>query len=186
MRLFIAYPLTSGVLAKIGFLEEKTNKKLKTKLNWIPLKNLHLTILFLGNINLENYLKLEEVFKESPDFSSFDIKVKKLDFGPPGKKRMIWLYIEKNKNLEEIKNYFEKKLEEKNINYHRENRDYLPHVNLLRLKDKSFSVNSEIKEELNWTIRINEIALFQSFLKSSGAEYEKIFSLSLLEKGDML
>lgn len=178
MRLFLAYPLSSGVLAKIGFLEERIEKNFGLKLNWIPLKNLHLTILFLGHLGYEDYLKIEEIFKESLTFKSFYIKIKKLDYGPPGKKSMIWLYIEKNENLEKIKRYFEEKLKEKKIAYKMEEREYLPHINLIRLKnEKNFP---EIKEELNWSIKVNEIALYQSFLKKTGAEYEELKNLILI------
>lgn len=181
MRLFLAYPLSSGVLAKIGFLEEKVENKIGFKLNWIPIKNLHLTILFLGHLNYEDYLKIEEIFKEEIDFKSFEIKIKKLDYGPPGKKRMIWLYVEKNENLEKIKKYFEEKLEEKRVAYKREERDYLPHINLIRLSrsEEDFLKEREIKEELKWGIKIKEIALYQSFLKKTGAEYEKLKNIIL-------
>lgn len=178
-RLFIAYPLTSGIISKIGFLEKEIEENFKLKIPWIPLKNLHLTVIFLGNIKQEDYFEIEEIFEEKLPFKIFDIKVKKLDYGPPNKKRMIWLYVEKNKNLEIIKKFFEDKLNERKINYKREEREYLPHINLARLKrEKDLP---EIKKDLNWSFRISEVSLFQSFLKKEGAEYKILKSLYLIQ-----
>ncbi len=176
-RLFIALPLTHGLLTKIGFLEERIEKKIKKKIPWIPLKNLHLTILFLGYLKEEDLVKIFEIFDDlSQNFSSLSLKIKKIDYGPPGKKRMIWLYLEKNEKLEEIKKFFEEKLDQEKINYQREERDYLPHINLVRL---NFDLKEEIKEELSWHIVLNEIVLFESHLKKGGAEYEKLKSIKI-------
>lgn len=171
LRLFIAYPLTSGILKKIGFLEDEIEKQTKQKFPWIPLKNLHLTILFLGSINYEDYLKIDKIFEEIY-FKPISVKIKKIDYGPPGHKRMIWLYVEKNKQLEEMKKIFEKKLDQEKISYKREERDYLPHINLARLKNTKNL--PQIKKELNWQIILNEVALYQSHLYPQGAEYEKL------------
>jgi 2'-5' RNA ligase len=174
LRLFIALPLTPGLLKKIAFLEDKINKKLGFKLDWIPLKNLHLTILFLGYFDYENYSKLIEVFDSSQLTQPFNLKISKLDYGPPGTKRMIWLYIEKNNYLKEVKKNLEDKLNELRINYRREERELLPHINLLRFKKERNLMS--IEEDLNWQISLNEIAIFQSRLLPQGAEYEKLRS----------
>lgn len=176
-RLFIAFGLTSGLIAKIGFLEEKIEEKLKKKITWIPLKNLHLTILFLGYLKDDDLIKIFEIFDEFPqNLLPVSLKIQKIDYGPPGKKRMIWLYLEKNEKLEEIKRFFEEKLGEKEINYQREERDFLPHINLARLK---FDLDDEIRENLNWQVILNEIVLFESHLKKEGAEYEKLYSIKI-------
>ncbi len=176
-RLFLAFTLTSGLLAKIGFLEERLEKKLKRKIPWIPLKNLHLTILFLGYLKEEDLIKILEIFEKFPlNFLPVSFKIKKIDYGPPGKKRMIWLYLEKNERIEKIKKFFEEELTEKGINYQREEREYLPHINLVRLK---FDLETEIRENLNWQVILKEIALFESHLKKEGAEYEKLKSIKI-------
>lgn len=180
MRLFIAFPLTSEVLNKISPLEEEINKKFGFKLNWIPLGNLHLTILFLGYLNQDNYLKIEEIFSNyhGPQDTPH-LKIKKIDYGAPGAKRMIWLYLERSQILEEIRRYFEIEIKRKKINYRKEERKFLAHINLIRLKN--FRNLPEIKKELNWRIRMNEICLFQSILTADGAIYKKLKSIFLKE-----
>ncbi len=176
IRLFIALSLTSNLLKKIGFLEDRIDQKTKIKFPWIPLKNLHLTLVFLGYVDHEDYLKIDEFFKEIK-FPIITAKIKKIDYGPPGSKRMIWLYLEKNKELEDLKNILEDKLNQNRVKYQREEREFLPHINLARLKkDKNLP---EIREELNWQVIFNELVLYQSHLKPEGALYEKLLKLDL-------
>ncbi|MER3581533.1 MAG: RNA 2',3'-cyclic phosphodiesterase [Patescibacteria group bacterium] len=186
LRLFLGFPLSYGLEKKIGNLEKNLEKKIGFSLNWIPLKNLHLTVLFLGYVSLQDYLKIEEIlnfypWEEKDLLKPFHLKIKKLDFGPPGKKRMIWLYLEKNEKVEKLKNKFEEMLNLYKINYKKENRDLLLHINLCRLKK---DLNVEIKENLNWGIVLNKLVLFESFLKKEGAQYEpkKIIELCDEEK----
>jgi 2'-5' RNA ligase len=115
IRLFIALPLTYGLKKKIAFLEKDLEKEIGFKINWIKLENLHLTLIFLGYISFEDFLKIEEIFKTFPWgkknlMKEFHLKIKKVDFGPPGKDSMIWLYVEKEKRLEELKKNLKKSL----------------------------------------------------------------------------
>lgn len=180
-RLFIALPLAKGLLPKIANLEKEIEQKFKV--NWIPLKNLHLTLLFLGYIDvnyLDNVIRIiDEVYNENKIiFKPFNLKIKKIDYGPPGKKRMIWLYLEKNERLETIKNKIEEKLNLNKISYQKENRELLLHVNLARLKaEKNLP---EIKKELNWGITLNTINLYESYLEKPFARYEIISSWKCL------
>lgn len=188
-RLFIALPLTSGLKKKIFFLEEKIEKKVGFKLNWLKPENLHLTLIFLGYLSYQDFLRVAQIFDEFPwgenkFLKNFHLKIKKLDFGPPGKNSMIWLYLEKDKRLEELKNRFEEKLNEYKVNYKKEERSFLPHINLCRLKNKK--IKEEIKEELNWGVIFNKIVLFESILKKEGAEYQPQKIIELRKEEDML
>ncbi len=185
IRLFIGLPLTYGFKKKIAFLENDLEKEIGFKINWIKLKNLHLTLIFLGYVSFEDFLKIEEIFKTFPWgkrnlMKEFSLKIKKLDFGPPGKNSMIWLYFEKEKRLEDLKKEFEEKLEEFKVAYKREERDFLPHINLCRLKGRR--INKKIKKDLNWSVVFNEIVLYESILKKEGAEYEEKIKIKLISE----
>lgn len=176
-RLFLALSLTKGLLPKIANLENEIEKKFKV--NWIPLKNLHLTLLFLGYIDI-NYLNeiirlIDEVYNENKVlFKPFNLRITKIDYGPPTRKRMIWLYFEKNERLKEIKEKIEEKLSLNNLPYQKEERELLLHINLARLRD--FKNLPEIKKELNWSIILNEISLYESYLEKPFARYEVVSS----------
>lgn len=177
LRLFIALSLSSGFLKKIGFLEKEIDEKYGVKFPWIDLKKLHLTIIFLGHLTADDYLKVTEVLKNLSWQKRLELKIKKLAYGPPQTKKMIWLYIERNENLKELKDLIEKMLNENRVSYKREEREFLPHINLARLK---ISHNLPlIEKELNWQVIFNRLALYKSNLRSSGVEYEKLLELVL-------
>lgn len=178
-RLFIGIPITKGLYQKISSLEESIDKRL----NWIPLKNLHMTILFLGNIDINEIPEIVNIMDEvklkyKDYFKKLNLKIKKVDYGPPGRKNMIWLYVEKNENLEKIKKIFEEELENRKIYFQREDRDFLPHINLIRLKNRKNL--KDIKKELNWNVIFTEINLYESHLKKPFVEYEIIKTLQLI------
>ncbi|MCS7183877.1 MAG: RNA 2',3'-cyclic phosphodiesterase [Patescibacteria group bacterium] len=180
-RLFFALPLSSGFIKKIGYLEKEIDKKIKIK--WLPLENLHLTLCFLGYIEI-NYLPLiihtfQNLFSHSELNKIIKLKIEKIGYGPPGKKRMIWLYVAKNKKLEEIKNHLENSLTNLGIIYQKENRNFLPHINLARLKNFSQDKLPEISKFLNWEVFIKEINLYESYLKKPYAHYEVLSSVKL-------
>jgi 2'-5' RNA ligase len=178
-RLFIGIPITKGLYQKISSLEESIDKRL----NWIPLKNLHMTILFLGNIDINEIPEIVNIMDEvklkyKDYFKKLNLKIKKVDYGPPGRKNMIWLYVEKNENLEKIKKIFEEELENRKIYFQREDRDFLPHINLIRLKNRKNL--KDIKKELNWNVIFTEINLYESHLKKPFVEYEIIKTIELI------
>ncbi|GIW65919.1 MAG: hypothetical protein KatS3mg094_438 [Candidatus Parcubacteria bacterium] len=180
-RLFIALPLTSGVYPKIKKLEKEIDKKIKT--NWIPLNNLHLTLIFLGLIDLNYLHKIIKIFEqtiiENNDFFKLSyLKISKIDYGPPGKKRMIWLYINKNDKLIKMKKILETNLIKNEIKFQKENREFLPHINLARIKENENL--PLIEKELKWEIAFNKICLYESYLDKPFARYEILSSVRLL------
>lgn len=179
-RLFFALPITSGLYPKIYNLEKEINQKMK--INWLPLENLHLTLLFLGWLEINELTKIIEIFKKTINenkntFKILKLKITKIDYGPPGKKRMIWLYLEKNKQLEEMKNILENNLIYNKINFQKESKDLLPHINLARLK--SFNRDIRIRKDLNWGVIFNNLNLYESYLEKPFARYEILSSVKL-------
>lgn len=183
-RLFLALPITPGLKPKIASLEKEIEKKFPIKPNWIPFDNLHLTILFLGWEEDENIVKILKILDDYPFGYNhlkkvISAKIKKVDYGPPGRQRMIWLYFERNEVLNEIFSLFEKILVENQIPFLKEEREYLPHINLVRLKTKKNVKLPPIKKELNWSVNFNKIVLFQSILKKPFAEYVPLKEINL-------
>mgnify|MGYP001626198463 CR=1 FL=1 len=181
-RLFFALPITKGLYPKIGSLEDEIDKKFK--INWIPLQNLHLTILFLGHIDI-NFLPvifnlIDEFYIENKEIlKPLNLRIKKIDYGPPDKKRMIWLYIEKNERLKAIKDLLEEKLIKNAIPFQKEEREFLPHINLSRLKN--YKNLPDIKKELNWSVIFNELNLYESYLEKPFARYEILKSIKFIQ-----
>jgi 2'-5' RNA ligase len=180
-RLFFALPITFGLYPKISNLEKEISKKLKV--NWIPLENLHLTILFLGYLKENDVFLLDKVIdllqtNYSQYLKKLHLKINKIDYGPPNKKRMIWLYIDKNQDLDNLRNLIISRLVEAGINFKREERDFLPHINLVRLKFKSEKLPN-IEKRLEWGVIFNRLNLYESYLEKPFARYEILKSIKL-------
>lgn len=186
-RLFLALPITAGMVPKIARLEKETKKKTGFSVPWIPLKNLHLTILFLSWQGEEEIVKITKLFDNYPfgmEILKFSIScvIEKFDYGPPGGNRMIWLYFKKNERLEKLHQLWQEILRENEIPFKEEQRVFLPHINLARLKVKKSTHLPKIKEELNWGIKFNKLVLFQSILKRPFVEYVPLKEIKLIEK----
>lgn len=182
-RLFIALSLPEDLKSKIQEWEKEINKNLGFKPNWIKTENIHLTILFLGWQSEENLKKIENIFELYP-FNKQDLLyelnlfVEKLDYGPPGTKRMIWLYIKNNQYLENIHLEFKKHLKDFDVNFPEENREFLPHINLARLKNSGKRWKF-IRKMIGLNFIFNKIVLFRSILEKTGAEYLSLKEIQL-------
>ena len=178
-RLFIAIDLPKDIKEHIKVLEKEIDRKFGQKLFWINEENLHLTLLFLGYIDEQ---KIDEIVKLLNGLSKpepFQLKINQLKYGPDERvKRMIWLIFEESKELQEFQQSIECILEKGNIPFHKEHRPYLPHINLIRFKEKIYK--PPIQKDLNFEFKVESFILKESVLKRSGAEYRDValFSLS--------
>lgn len=190
-RLFLAVPLSPEF--------EKSLKDLRNiygkipYLRWLPEKNLHITVLFLGEVE-ENSLgrlsnNLEKVVQDLP---SFVLKFKKIDYAPPGKlARMVWAYFESNdayiKLVDVCTSLIRQtipslKLDDK---YKSKNNieNIKPHITLARFR-KEVMPPRELKrigktglegEEM----RVEEVWLMESERRRKGAEYSIVNKMYL-------
>jgi len=185
-RLFLALPITPGLKPKIAHLEREIEKaKFGFQIPWIPLENLHLTILFLDWQTEENIFKIIQVLENYPFgikelSSAINCIVEKVDYGPPGGNRMIWLYLKKNEKLTKMHQIFKEVLRNAQIPFKEEQRDFLPHINLARLKIKKSAKLPKIKNDLNWGIQFNKLVLFQSILQKPFAQYLPLKEIKLM------
>ena len=164
---------------------------------WTKPENLHITLVFLGYIRDEN---LPEVFQKTEEIvqrhSSFEIKFKKITFGPLDKKppRMIWAVGEKNKPLANLQKDLENILlsgsNNQNIDKYlsslknkqeTKEKNFIPHITLARLKQMEFrrmEETPEINEDIDINIFVDSIEIMESYLKKSGPEYIILKSIS--------
>lgn len=179
MRLFFAFNL-----------ERKDKNQLKSALakikkffpfeRWIPEENWHLTLAFLGNIyNKETINYLKSLLLTIPKSrSKINTIVYKIDFAPPQTviKRMIWAYI---KNTEELNNlYREIKISLNKIGIQQTSQNnFLPHINLVRLK-KTYR-DKTLNHRTNFNLTLRKLNLYQSILSPKNAKYMVLKSTKL-------
>jgi len=170
-RLFIAAPISEDLRTRIKEIEQRTHLSIP----WIPLENLHLTLLFLGDIeevlvpHIQNAL---QIFKAD----AFSVSATHVDYSP--NQYMVWLYINQDKNFQQLLMQLDKMLYEHNIKYEKSRHPFVPHINLVRLNHE---MNIPVEHTVNIPIDINELCLFESILQRPFVSYVKLGNV-LLQK----
>ncbi len=170
-RLFLAVkPDENHLDAILNFI--KFNEK--ANLRWVKTENLHITCLFIGDVNTaqipELITQIDEVLQTT---RCFTLEAERFTFVPASHPRMIWLRFSRSKAFSKLSLLLSQKL----LNQSPENPPRA-HVTLSRFKKapKVHILFSKLPEQL---LSVNEILLFESILKPEGAEYNLIKSWKL-------
>jgi 2'-5' RNA ligase len=191
MRTFIAIeipePLKQNLDLSIGVLRSNLEDGL---IRWVRLEAMHLTLKFLGEIELEQVRTIQEILEETAAmFSSFDIVIAGFGCFPKSSRpRVVWAGIEpKNGELLALQTELETRME--SIGFERERRDYHPHLTLGRVR-KGLSGN-DMKLISKWAqaSQIGEVGRFeaktinliQSVLLPEGASYANLHVAGLAQ-----
>ena len=148
MRMFLALNFDKEALKKINNLLLSLRKS-GIKGNYTNSNNLHLTLLFLGEINNE---QMQEVIKimDKIAFESFFININKVT----KMKDILIMNVEKNEKLGFLQNSILKEIEKTNINF--DKKAFLPHVTLVR------ECFSNIEKDINIQSFVDSFILFSS------------------------
>lgn len=183
-RIFLAVNFPEGIKKKlISYQENWPNLPIR----WTKPENLHITLLFLGNLD-DN--QLNETMKKSKEIiskhKSFIVNLKNISYGPPKRNppKMVWVEGEDCPELSSL----QKDLEEgifglPSYQYKdRDKRELHPHVTLGRIKAWEFRKMEEkpdIDEFLDLSFQVNSVEIMESFLKKGGPEYIVLESIEL-------
>ncbi|MCD6114873.1 RNA 2',3'-cyclic phosphodiesterase [bacterium] len=186
-RIFLAINLPSEIKKRL-LNYQKNWQNLPCR--WTKPENLHITLLFLGNLD-DN--QLSETIKISQEVAKrhnpFLIELKKICYGPPNKKppRMVWVEGKLNQELAELQKDLEDSIFQLDsykykAGKQKEARPYRPHITLARIKQWEFrrlEDRPEISEDINLSFEVESFEIMESFLKRSGAEYEILETIPL-------
>ncbi|MCX6750221.1 MAG: RNA 2',3'-cyclic phosphodiesterase [Candidatus Pacearchaeota archaeon] len=167
MRTFIAVKLPTKILMQIKEIQEALPEFSGKK---TELKNLHLTLKFLGEISYENVEEIKSRLSKI-NFSKFEPEIEECGFFDKQNRGIIWLGITNCENLQkEIDNSLEGL-------YERENR-FMGHLTIARTrkissKKKFISDLKKIKIPTMFFI-VDKFYLMESGLKEEGPEYKVI------------
>jgi len=178
-RLFIAIdPDPAAIDAILGLISTIKREYPISGARYTSPKNLHLTLLFLGDRD-ERLIpgissRLGEICRE---FSAFDLSFSKLGVFPSRRSpRILWLGVE---NPLEVTSLAQKIIHEPVFGADPGKVQYSPHLTLARISNEDNSVSSEGLSKLftnlggikTGSTRIREVVLYQSVLKPGGAQY---------------
>jgi RNA 2',3'-cyclic 3'-phosphodiesterase len=174
MRTFISIKFPPKILMQIKEIQEKLPAFIGKK---TELKNLHLTLKFLGDVNSENIEKIKLRLREIK-FGKFESKINEIGFFDKGKdgRGVLWLGIT---NCEKLQKQIDKSLD--GI-YEKEKR-FMGHLTIARIKE--ISDTKKFEEELK-KIEISNIFfiadkfyLVESKLQKESPEYKIIEEYTL-------
>ena len=195
-RVFIAINLPEDIKKQLSFYRSKW---LELPCRWTKKENLHITLFFLGYLTDEELLEVCKIAKEAVSrHSSFSIDLNKICYGPPKKipPRMVWaegtcIEVAEGRKIDKL-SFLEKDLENSLLTssvmgVEKENRPYVPHITLGRIKNWDFRTmepeeRPEIEEEISLSFEVNSIEIMESKLKPQGPDYFILESMELGEK----
>ncbi len=187
MRTFIAIDLTKDIKENIFEVVKELQRKLLTYLTseeersltkWISKENLHLTLLFLGEVSKEKVEILKKLLSQAgKEFSSFELQTDKVILAPPNYKgvpRMIWITFKESSQLKSLRKILEVKLKDY---FFFPKEEFIPHLTLVRFRTfylKRFwpeNFPQDLEKKFNLKFKVEEITLFESKLYPKGPEY---------------
>lgn len=148
-------------------------------LRLVPIENLHITLMFLGEIGDEELEELRKIVKVTrEEFGLAPIKVKFNDVKPGpfiSSPRLVWIEGE-SADLKKYKSLLDFNISQSKIlKKFLEKRPFLLHITIARLKrGKRWDNTIPSIKSLNYTTYIQGIHIYESILKRSGAEYRKL------------
>jgi 2'-5' RNA ligase len=173
LRLFFAVNFSDrikNILYEISSQLQKFNEPVKYE----PIEKLHLTLLFLGNVEESLIKELNQGATEiSKKFFTSELYFDKLGvFKNLNSPRVIWIGTKENHELRKLSEHLRLLANELKIEI--DEKEFSPHITLGRVKGK---LSSEFLEYLKsfsfepFTAEVNSFELMESKLEPSGSKY---------------
>ncbi|MFN3479373.1 MAG: RNA 2',3'-cyclic phosphodiesterase [Thermodesulfovibrionales bacterium] len=178
IRSFISINLNETLKNEINNLLTDL-KKHNFDVKWVPVENLHVTLKFLGHIQMELVAKVKErLYNIVSNFKPFRLRFNGLGFFPDKKRpRVVWIDISDSDVLKYLQEMIEERLAE--IGFAREEKGFSPHLTIgrirsLRDREKLVGIVETIKDREFGIIDVDRVFLMKSDLRPGGAQYSVI------------
>jgi len=185
VRAFVAIDLPAEVRDQIDEVTDCLKSRLvDVPIRWVPASNIHLTIKFLGDVSIANLEVLNGILQAEADrHTGFEISIGELGAYPSiHRPRVIWVGVEAPEDLFNLHSGIEN--ETIRLGYPLERRPFSPHLTTGRVsRNASASQVRQIGGVLEHCTTgflgaacINEIHLYRSDLRPTGAVYSRLIS----------
>ena len=185
MRVFVALDIPEEVRAALGKLIARLRPACHAA-RWVRIEGVHLTLKFIGELQPEKIEPIKASLARIRCPDTIELKFRNVGFFPDERRpRVFWAGIETGPELGALAEAVETSLEPLGIA--KELRAFSPHLTLARLEPRrganagsGFAVDALSKAiseagSLEFGAGIaNEFHLYQSILKSGGAEYTRL------------
>jgi len=190
IRAFVAIHLSPEIIHNLEqVLQELKGRWPEAPVRWVPAKNIHLTIKFLGDVSVANLPLLTRALQaEAAHHASFDVSVGRLGAFPSVRRpRVIWVGVEAPPELYALQRDVEGELAR--LGYAAEERDFSPHLTLGRVGrnaggddlQRLSALLAGVKVGFLGATRVQSVHFFRSDLQPSGTVYTALFSAPLGE-----
>jgi len=186
IRSFIAIDLPEETRKALAAVQEQL-KQSRARVRWVRTNSIHLTLKFLGNIHLAQVEDIAlAVAEEVRDQPPITLGAAGLGAFPSRRKpRVIWIGMEGEvQRLTRIQARVDNALEP--LGFVREKRPFQPHLTIGRVKDRRrlqalIDAMATLDMEPFNSFDADEIILYKSELRPTGAIYTKLHRMPLAE-----
>lgn len=182
-RCFLGVDVTEGVRNELSKVQSEM-KKIDADMKWVGPKNFHFNIKFFGNLKEDSIEQVvDRIYEAVEEINPFSVDLEGVGVFPSSDFiKVIWAGVEDPEDFREVVTSVEDSLSE--IGIEKEDREYVPHVTLGRMK--SGKGKEEVKELLEkfegkefGEMKIEKFILYESILKKEGPTYKKIEEFKL-------
>jgi len=188
LRAFIAVEIPSSIQQAIFACTDELQRMLGSSLvRWVAVKNLHLTLKFLGDVSPANVNMLSDMLTtEAAHTAPFSLRISGLGSYPtPRRARVIWVGINAPAALLALQRGIESA--SARLGYETEERSFSPHLTIGRVKQPLSAADQQtVRLALERTqvgdigeVEVDAVHLFKSDLKPSGSVYTRLVSAPL-------
>ncbi len=192
MRTFIAVPLNDAVRKKTVVLQQQL-AQLGPKVKWVEPENLHVTMLFLGEVDAREVLDVCKVVENAAGkLPPLAMTVAGVGGFPNLRRpRTLWVGIEDGAQ-ELIRLHDDIEVELLRLGcYRREDRSFTPHITLGRVRGDELTpeLQAALTNNVNWVaggVSVTDVHVMSSELTAGGPVYTVLSRAKLHGHGDLL
>lgn len=179
-RLFIAIGFDEELCQKL----EKEIKKVKINLDkaeigykWVPARNYHVTLVFIGNASSEEKAEIKEKMRTiQGKIEPFELHISGVDaFSSEREARLVYCGVQNKKILRQLVDQTREAL---GLN---EDEAYSPHLSIARLRNPANikDIISPVRRKDFFKVKVTDIRLYRSVLSGPYPVYEVLESVPL-------
>jgi 2'-5' RNA ligase len=185
IRAFVALDLPVDIHARLDGVMEDLKRRLKeAPIRWVAVKNIHITIAFLGDVSVANLDPIKKIIQaEAARTPAFSLTVGGLGAFPSvSRPRVIWVGVQAPPELAGLQSRVEGELTR--LGYAREEREFSPHLTLGRLARTANPPDAHRISETLTSVKVGALGtadltalhLYRSDLQPGGSVYTRLYS----------
>jgi 2'-5' RNA ligase len=183
MRAFFCIPISESVREAIYATAESLRSQTHMRANWVPKANYHVTLHFLGDIDPELTVDLNELCRQlCRGMAAFDCLIDRIGAFPSVERaRVLWMGGDAPQQFQDLAQRLSAGLVK--LGFPRERREKVVHITLARIVDHPDPALPEILPQMPpidpATVSVDRVVLMESTLTRSGAVYTPLFTCRL-------